>query len=465
MTIKSLFIFFVILILASTLSFCQDTIWVREGNKREMYRAQGEWLFKSKLKDGYYRSHEGAKEFINIEVSFNNGKKEGIENRYFAHSRQKYAVVNWRDGKKNGVEVHYNANGTIAYKLAFKDDVLNGFSEVNWANGARNYTGFYKNGFRDSIWTYYFTGNSSAKDTSSNKIEKEYLFRDGQMFIKSSWNKNGVQMVCNGNGVDVDSSYGLATTNYFNGLKEGPDIFLLPGGMGASESEYRRGMLINERAYSNSKDCESISEWCYPQREQRDTCLRWIDPHITDIFFNDVKITNIPLKSGFWIEHYPNKAKVYEGNYKAGERIGEWRWYYPNSRLRIFADYTSGKWKHFDSLGNLVSIASGEFLTKITEGYWFLNQKLGSREIAFSKFNNKVVTPRYVFHFDGKLEINDFLECGKDISNSLNYYVLFSDILNINVSDPKAERRGVYTYKITSATDDKITLVRQSQTD
>jgi len=448
-------------IFSVTSLFGQDTIWVKEENKKYMYQGDREWLFKDNLPDGHYCSYFFKKKGdICVEVTFKNRKKEGIENRYFSKSKKKYAIVNWKNGMKNGLETHYNGNGTISHFLTFKDNILDGAFEINWSEGQPNYKGFYKNGYRDSIWTYYETGRSS--DTSDYWLLKQIQYKNGRPYLISAWDKQGLQTVTNGNGT-------FDGANYQNGLKNGEqknvDIKIDRGNEQiylyvASEQIYKDGLLIRETEYFDDETVASISEWNYPSPVKIDTTKRNIDTYIYDIFYNAISYKYIPVRNGHWLACYPNRTKIFEGNYINGKRIGIWQWNYENGKQRIVADFSKNIWQHYDTIENIVSNLNNEFLTSLTDGCWFLNQKLDARSVTFTKRNTKMITPRFVFHYDGQLEINSFLECGKDIDKSLNSYNLLADTLEIIVPEEKTRKTNIYKFKIISVTDEKIKMQR-----
>ena len=440
------------LLLFSTLVFGQKTIRVQEGDKTKMIFEKGEWFFKDKLYDGHYVSYRGKDtSVIAKEVFIKNGKKNGMESRYYFESKQKYAEINWEDGRKNGVEVHYNGNGTIDHLLTFEKGELNGLCIVNWTSGAKRYKGFYENGFRYSVWTYY-DQEENRMDSANYRLSEEYKYQNGKPLLLSAWNKSGRQIVANGNG-----------NGFSNGLKNDRQVDEKEDGALENEKYYQDGLLIKEIIYYDSNKVASISEWSYPFPPKIDTNRAWIDTWITDIFYNEVTYTYKAVKNGHWIAHYPNGVKIYDGDYRDGKRIGVWTWNYKNGNARLIADYSKNTWQHSDTTGEIISGMSNEYLTLLSDDYWFLNQRLDTNTVILSRRNKQTVTPRLIFHFDGQLEINSYLECGKDIGESINSYSLLADNLSIKLTDEENKTLVTYNYKIVSANTDKIILKRQKK--
>lgn len=457
-------LFLTILLLNFTIVnlFGQDTIWVKEGNKKYMFQGEGIWKFKESLPDGHYCSYNKSKENILIEVDFKDRKKTGIENRYFIYSKNKYATISWINGKKNGVEKHYNGNGTIEHILTFKENVIDGLCEVNWSDGEKQYKGFYKNGFRDSIWTYYDNDNNKISDSTNYWISKQYKYKKGKEILLSAWNKKDQQIITNGNGTFTNVNYDnySITETYFNGLKNGLCYVKKPDGTFCNKKLYKDDLLIQETLYYEDGEIASVSEWNYPTPAKINIKKEWVDTYITDIFYNSINYNYTPTRNGNWVAYYPNKNKIYEGEYLNGNKIGVWNWNYPNGNKQIIADFTKNFWQHFDIDGNIISNLPNEFLSSLTNDSWFLNQKLDGTNVVLTKSHKQALTPRFVFHYDGQLEINSFLECGKDIDKSLNSYCLLADTLVIRVEKEEVNKTQTYKFKITSVKDDKITMQR-----
>lgn len=462
MTFRTLIILLIWLILKATNGISQDIFWVVEGDTGKMYNKYGNWMFKDSLPDGHYCSYKSNnKKYISREIIFKNGKKEGIENNYFSDSKEKLSTISWLNGKKNGIETHYNFNGTIDYQLTFKENELNGFCEVNWPDGKKSYNGFYKNGFRDSIWTYYdHTKNNS--DTTDSTISEQYRYKNGKLFLISAWDKQGKQNVINGNGILIDNHYSLKITTYLNGMKDGRQIVMKNDGNIMYEFVYKEDLIIKETFYYDSNKVSSISEWKYLSPPNVDTMRQIFDSDIGGIYYNEISYCNTRIENGLWVAYYPNGIKNYEGNYIDGARVGVWNWAFPNGKQRITADFTKNKWQHYDTTGNIISNFNNEFLTYLTEYRWELNQKLDSAIVIFTSIRCplKILSNRIIFHYNGQLEINKVAENRFNLEESMNYYNLQADTLILCIKDKQTNESKIYKYKIISATESQITMKR-----
>lgn len=436
--------------------FGQAIIKVKEGDKSKMVFEKGEWYFRETMPDGHYITYsDNDTTFITKDVFIKNGKKDGLESRYAFRSKQKYAEINWLNGIKNGEEIHYNGNRTISSLLTYNNGELNGLCIVNWSEGAKRYKGYYKNGFRDSIWTYY-DHEKSRIDSANYWLSKEFKYQNGKEVLISAWDKEGNQIISNGNGVIKDSDYYTTSTEFINGLKNGKQETLKNCGTLDNEKYYKDGLLIKEILYYDNNKVASISEWSYPYPPQIVTSKAWTD----DIFYNKVEYEYQAVRNGHWIAYYQNGVKIYEGDYVDGKRTGVWIWNYKNGNNRINANYNKNSFKHFDTKGEPFSKMSNEYLTILNDGYWFLNQRLDTTTVVLSRKNNQTVMQRLVFHFDGQLKINSYLVCGQDIGESLNTYFLLADNLTIQLTDGVNKKLMNYKYKIVSANDNEIRLKR-----
>lgn len=417
---------------------------------------QGEWLFKNGLSDGHYCSYEFNKRNVSVEVTIKNGIKEGIENRYFGFSNQKYATVNWKGGKKNGEEIYYNGHGTLNHLLTFRNDTLDGLCIINWSDGQKNYRGFYKNNYRDSIWTYYENWNGSL-DSSDFKIAKQFRYRDGKRYLIGAWNKRGIQTVTHGNGFVEDSGYYSIKTDYLNGEKNGKEIAIRTDGILESEKFYENDLLIKEIDYDSVNKVSAISKWIYPYPPNVDTGKAWVDTYITKIYYNEIRFDNVPVRSGYWIAYFPNNVKIYEGNYASGKQTGIWNWYFPNGKQKVFADFNKNVWKHFNSTDELISEQPKEFFTLLTDGSWYLNGSLDSSTVTLTRKSRIDQWLEAEFHPIGEV---DFY-CWECLERE-DYFDLSVDTLKISNTVDIVDKtiESIYWYKITSANTEELTMKR-----
>lgn len=457
------------LLFSFQLLYSQDTTWVKVADSTMMYKERGEWHFNDGLADGIYCSYyqETNKKVVSIIATFKNGVKNGIETRHFFGGAP-YGIIPWANGKKHGEEKHFNPNNTLGYSVVYSNGLLNGPFAINWGMGQKHYDGFYKNGFADSIWTYYENPSTIFSDAKDYTISEQYRYISGVEYLWNSWNKDGVQEVVNGNGTVISKDV-LKTVIaiYKDGLKDGDRIELREKNVRYGDgytppdkkvSTYKHDLLVKE-VLQYGDTAKEIIEYSYPFPPDIDTADAWIDQNITDIFYKEIQVKNKPQLHGFNTLVYKNGVVAYEGNYADGKRIGKWVWHYKNGNQQMAVDYDTGTYTHYDSTGKQVSKIATEYLTALTGTTWYANNGIGDKNFTLSNNNKLTITPAFTFAYNGTLTSNSYLECGKNItSNSGNYYLVGDKlVLSFIGLDSK-----VYTfkYRITSASDTEIKMVR-----
>jgi hypothetical protein len=275
----------------------------------------------------------------------------------------------------------------------------------------------------------------------------------------SQWDEQGRQFIAEGNSIPL-KGLNYKPAHFLNGLKNGNDSFSGFYNEPRMILTFENGLMMKKQQYDDSDMQLSVSEWIYPYLPRADTTDSWVDNHITNIVYHDIRYHNMPVPNSYWMACYPNGIKKYEGNYTEGKRMGKWIWLYETGKPRIIADYTQDKWQHYDTSGVLKSTLPREFLSLLTDEYWFLNQDLDDTVITLSRAHHKTVTPKWIFHYDGKLEINDFLECGKDIRFGLHAYTLLADTLEIHTGDGSGKTDRNRTFCIVSGSESEIVLKR-----
>ena len=78
------------------------------------------------------------------------------------------------------------------------------------------------------------------------------------------------------------------------------------------------------------------------------------------------------LKQGPHQEYFKNGTVSCEGNFKDGERTGEWKYYLANGQLKAIGNYINGKmtgeWKWYRENGKLMQ--TGSLDNDIKTGVW-----------------------------------------------------------------------------------------------
>ncbi|PQJ10886.1 hypothetical protein CJD36_013015 [Flavipsychrobacter stenotrophus] len=447
-----------------TRALAQDTIWVNEGYKRYMHRENKVWTFNNHLKDGYYRSYDSKeeyKQFPSSGVLIVNGLKNGRESHYYFRDTLRYLDANWAQGVRNGEEIGYHSNGNVEHRVIYKNGVVDGPFVIYSENGKIVYKGSIKHGFKDSIWTYYYD-EKCLKDTE--RISSQYRFVNNKMLLLNSWTKDGRQTVGNGNSIVIDT----ADEYYENGVLTGKTIFdqnkhpkyRRIGNNDTYDEQIKKAGKLVSRYRIDEYGNKFSSAWSYPHADHIDTigCCTSIDSYhdfpVVEMLFSD-----IPERNNHWLMTFANGVVAYDGYYKEGVRFGQWNWHYKNGQPRTSADYSNNEWHHYDSIGHEVNnTLRTEYLTLLTDHFWFVNRSINKRKVVFSSRPMLMVTPKLVFGFDNTVEQIDYLECGKDISYDVLKWHIIADKLTLDYKTKKGVK--TYHFRIISGNDEEMVLER-----
>lgn len=446
-------------------ALAQDTIWVKEGNKRYMHREDRSWTFNNHLKDGHYYSYESKDDLHkhpSSEVSIVNGLKNGEERRYYYRDTLRYVDINWKEGVKHGTETGYHADGkgTVNYTVQYKNGIVDGPFVFYQANGKTAYSGYVRNGKKDGIWTYYYE-DSQLKDTA--RILSQYKYQNGRMLLLNSWDKKQRQTISNGNSIIIDTS----DEYYLNGLlcgrrifdqREHPHYLRIGNDNLYDEEVLKDGKLIKLVSINHNGD-KSISEWTYPNPTSSSRLWGASLDVYSYIPIEEYINNDMPERNGHWQMIFANGTVAYNGCYKDGTRYGQWIWHYKNGHMRVSANYANNEWHHYDSSGHEVNnTLHDEYLTLLANHFWFVNGSMNKNKVVLSARPMLMVTPKLVFSFDDTFQQIDYLECGKDIGYDEMTWHIVADKLTLNYKTKKGIK--TFHFTIVSGTNEEIVLER-----
>ena len=131
------------------------------------------------------------------------------------------------------------------------------------------------------------------------------------------------------------------------------------------------------------------------------------------------------LRQGLWKKQQPNGKPLYEGYFKDGKPVGEWKRYHEGGQVKAIIDYHPGSDSAFTQLFD-------EARKKVAEGFYLNEKKVGTwkyfsdnRLIADEQYNKGVKDGVSHTYYDTgeKLEEVDW----KDGKKDGNYRVFFKD--------------------------------------
>lgn len=246
----------------------------------------------------YYRKNDQ----LEIQWTETRGKSPvlaGQEQQYFENGKPKQ-FTQYSMGKKNGQEVCFHENGQLHIKRKFIENVLIGEEKMWYENGQKK---------KESIW--------------ANGVEK----------VQNIWLKNGNQIVIEGTGAYIDTTF-LST-------QHGEDTLITTG---QYEAGYQTGFW--KRIYGND---QVVWQGHYVNQKREGLWEAWYK----DGQKMQVKTFENGTPKGTEIFWYPNGKKAFEFAYKDGIPVHRTT-FYPDGGIESQQKGTP-KWgpEGWDSFGEL----------------------------------------------------------------------------------------------------------------
>ncbi|PIF05262.1 MAG: hypothetical protein CSA36_07625 [Draconibacterium sp.] len=149
------------------------------------------------------------------------------------------------------------------------------------------------------------------------------------------------------------------------------------------------------------------------------------------------------LRQGLWKKQQPNGRLLYEGHFKDGKPVGEWKRYHPGGQIKAIINYQSdsdtANVQLFDENGR--KAAEGTFLNKKKTGFW--RYYSGTRIISDEQYLNgeKNGTAHTYYNSGEILEATDWKN-GKKEGNYRIYYKNGKPFMKYKNQDNK--RNGLF---------------------
>ena len=316
--------------------------------------------------DSIYREfYENGK--LSVEGNYKQNTPTGLWTYYYLDGREK-SVEEVKDGysyiwsfwlpdslhtqtivEGTGEMATYHTNGTVKEWYNFKNGLKDGpFEEIS-VYGYVTLQGFFKEGDKDSTWTYtYYTGD----------LEKISNYKHGKL--------NGDYIYYYDNGqVNV-------TGLYSNGQKSGKWFWYTNKGTVDMEGEFQQDKQHGDWTYYYPS-----GELSYKAHYQEDK------------------------KSGHWIYYYKDGRRFKEGDFKNDQKEGTWNTWYENGQLLMTGAYKEGKetgeWINNWDNGKLKNKSS--FTNGVLDGEWISAYPNGKTKMT-GKYDNGFQTGEWVEYFE-----------------------------------------------------------------
>ncbi len=334
-----------------------------------------EWYnFKNGLKDGEFEELS-IYGYPTLTGSFREGKKDG-EWRYFYYTGDLEKVSHYEDDVLQGRYEYYYDNGQLNVEGDYKDGLKSG--EWTWYTnkGSRDMQGNFKEGEQHGKWTYWYpTGELSYYaqfDMGKRTGTWSYYYRNGKKFKEGTFAddmKNGVWKTW------YEDETLLMEGTYVNGKEEGVWDNYWENGELKNKAGFKSGHLDGEweSYYPNGKvhllgkykDDMKVGEWqeFFENGKPKDVMTYKLFKKKSVLDYGPMK-DHVVMESklhGHSVSYSDKDYKMTEeGNYKDGQKDGEWIDYYPGGRNpAVISQYKEGKldgkMKQFDRRGHLMT--------------------------------------------------------------------------------------------------------------
>lgn len=356
-------------------SYNEMGVLISEGNRRNGL-LDSTWVF--------YNEKGGAA----LRITYKNGVKQGPRIQYMS---DEYTVENWdadtllspvrtftsdgrlkcetpyEAGKPHGMSREYDTAGVIVRLAYYHHGILTKRESVNrtdkfgykqgkwktfWPNGNLQQEGEYVNDKRHGYFKDY---DEEGNFLQVQKYENDYLVADApetkQIDRKVSYHPNGQPAII---------------AAYYNGKAEG-----------VRREFDQEGNVIKGYLFSNGVLlAEGITDMAGHRQG------KWTEFYESGEVKSEGTYKN-SNRVGKWKFYFPNKTIEVSGSYDSkGRQDGEWQWFYANGQLMREANYDAGtlegEFVEYDENGEEVS--KGNFVEGTEEGHWFYKRNQSIEE-------------------------------------------------------------------------------------
>lgn len=320
---------------------------------------------------------------------YNNGMPDSSW-QWFTESGNLLREGNYKKGLEHGVWMNYYASGARTDSGSYFEGRMNGEWKFWFEKGDLYQIGHFKRNLQEGIWkTYYENGQISnegkMKEGSpigkwSNYYENGKLesiityLPDNIISIENAWDKNGKQVVINGNG--LYKSYSITGQlmlmgNVENGKKTGKWQTYFENGDLKEEGSYDNEIYLLANSWNKNgeqivKDGYGTYETYYPESQN---------------IIETGKIEN-GLREGLWKLNYQTTGTVFqESNYVKGKLNGIQKVYFESGQLyssgEMINGLREGEWNWYNENGTISSSVS--FIKDKKDGIQTMYSEIGAK--------------------------------------------------------------------------------------
>ena len=314
-------------------NFLLDSIWKFYSENGKIAKSIA---YKEGKKDGYTCVYDTAQKIVSREV-FVNDIKQGVTKYFFPSGKVKQTLP-YINGKPEGTSYEFNQDSLIVAIYKYKQGVLQGLERINRLDN---------DGKKQGTWKEFY---------DDGKVKKEARFNDNVLdgYVKEFDTKESLIKINKYSlGKEIKNAPELATVEIFKQYYDDGTL--------KYEGPYADGYAVGTHYHYKQKyQCDSL---LFRRDDSTDVWIRkWVCRNVpvpdSAITYNEGTVIergpvdSIRQKIGTWSEYHNTGEFRAKGQCAAGNRIGEWIFYYPNGKIEQKGLYDKkgrpkGAWKWY----------------------------------------------------------------------------------------------------------------------
>jgi len=339
---------------------------------------------------------------VNSVQYFKNGKEDSTWT-WWNEDGSILKTGNYKNGVSHGKWTFYYPSGQVEAEEIYLDNRLTGKTISWYKNGQKSSEGYFLRNLPDREWKFWYENGQlyeegnyksgqrlgnwlSYYENGSKMLLTQYVDTTG--LIIDFWNKNGEQLVSNGNG-----DY---TTYFDNGTKESEGAVRAGKMVGIWKFWNEIGKLTEVGKYTE-KNYELLQFWNTDGKQQ------------------------IKNGSGYLVTKLENGVIIAEGEYLKGLTNGEWKFRNESGILISKVMYTlglaEGESSYYFETGELDS--KGLFKNNLQHGIWTWYFENGSKQCEVEFINGKKEGVQTFWNEGNKLVKKEFYSKGELLSEEI----------------------------------------------
>lgn len=371
----------------------QDSIY-KEWSENGKLAIQGQYKMNEPIGKWNYFYFDGREK----SMEFVQGNVNKVMSFWLPDSLHTQTII---DG--TGELATYYSSGTVKEWYNYENGLKNGpFEEIS-IYGYTTLKGFFKDGEKDSTWTFaYYTGDTEKISNYKNGIlngEYQYFYDTGQLNVSGQY-KDGKKVgqwvwYTNKGTKDMEGSFE-------DDKQHGDWTYWYPSGELSYTAHYDKGLKSGHWAYLY-KNGKKYKDGTFKNDLKEGTWQTWYENEKL-LMKGDYKDGK---EEGEWLNYWENGKLKNKTTFKNGEMHGEWFSYYPSGKLKLSGKYQEnfkvGEWVEYFDNGKPKELVTykiykekSKMKDQILKDRVYLETKKDGHSVSYSnKDNNKTEEGNY----------------------------------------------------------------------